>query len=156
MLSVLVFYDQATSEKLLTNKETSMRKLSVSTIAAAGGMVAALAGASPARAVVAKTVYATGVTAPAGMVWLKDSTAAGGHLWLSDHLNGFCRLDPVGTGAPATTDTGSCLVFGASTQAAYDPAGKWVYVADISAKALGVRKVAFNPATGLLNKLKQS
>src|SRR3954454_14790627 len=132
-----------------------MRQLPISTIAAAGGLLAALGGTSPAWAV-AKTVYTSGVTAPGGLLWLNDQTAAGGHLWISDHLNGFCRLDPVGTGATATINTGSCLVFGATTQAAYDPAGKWVYVADISAKALGVRKVAFNPATGLLNKLKQS
>jgi hypothetical protein len=90
------------------------------------------------------------------MVWLKDQTAAGGHLWLSDHLNGLCRLDPVGTGATATINTSSCLVFGSTTQVAYDPTGQWLYVADISRRALGVRKIAFNPTTGLLNKLKQS
>ena len=86
-----------------------MRQLPLSTIAAAGGLLAALGGTSPAWAV-AKTVYTTGVTAPGGALWLKDQTAAGGHLWVSDHLNGLCRLDPVGTGRPrrSTRAAASC------------------------------------------------
>ena len=132
-----------------------MRTLSL-TVAAGAATLAAIGVASPAWAV-AKTVYASGVTAPGGALWLKDQTTVGGHLWVSDHLNGLCRLDPVdATGVTATLNTGSCLVFGATTQPAYDPVGKWVYIPDISRPALGVRKVAFNPATGLLNRLKQS
>src|SRR3954447_22051383 len=133
-----------------------MNKRPIPAIAAVAVAMAPLAGAPPAWPV-AKTVYASGVTAPGGAVWLKDQTSSGGHLWVSDHINGFCRLDPAdATGVTATVNASSCLVFGSTTQAAYDPVGQWVYVADISRPALGVRKIAFNPATGLLNRLKQS
>src|SRR5690242_7549663 len=78
--------------------------------------LAAAAEAAPAWAV-SKTLYVSGVTAPGGAVWLKDTTPFGGHLWVSDHLNGFCRLDPTdATAVAATFNTGSCLVFGATTQ----------------------------------------
>src|SRR4051794_34028971 len=33
-------------------------------------------------------------TLPRGLVWLTDSSAAGGHWWIGDQLNGLCRLDP--------------------------------------------------------------
>jgi len=134
-----------------------MKTSSISTLAAAGGLLAALAGGAPAEAALAsKTLYASGVTAPGGMVFIKDSTAAGGHVWYSDHVNGVCRLDPAGTGATATANPSTCLVFGAATQIAYDPLGKWLYMVDISKRALGVRKIAVNTTTGTLNKLKQS
>src|SRR3954454_2011580 len=140
-----------------TAEETVMKTSSISTLAAAGGLLAALAGGAPAEAALAsKTLYASGVTAPGGMVFIKDSTAAGGHVWYSDHVNGVCRLDPAGTGATATANPSTCLVFGAATQIAYDPLGKWLYMVDISKRALGVRKIAVNTTTGTLNKLKQS
>lgn len=61
------------------------------------------------------TIYQQPATAPSGALWLND--AFGGHLWVSDHISGFCRPDPdplvPGT---ATLNQDSCYNFGLAVQ----------------------------------------
>src|SRR5438105_13759975 len=40
---------------------------------------------------------ASAVTNPSGTLWLPG--ALGGHLWIADHAQGFCRLDPTPPGS---------------------------------------------------------
>ena len=128
-----------------------MRKFPTAVAAAAAALAAA--GAGPARAAVTKAVYATGVTAPAGALWLKDRTPAGGHLWVADHVAGLCRLDPAdAAGVTAALDPDSCLLIGQPGQPAYDPATRTVYLPDLSSHSRGVSRVPFDPASGLLAK----
>src|SRR3954454_7091143 len=54
-----------------TAEETVMKTSSMSTLAVAGGLLAAVAAAPPAWAVAKGTPYLTGATLPAGGLWLK-------------------------------------------------------------------------------------
>jgi len=126
-----------------------MKTSSMSTIAVAGGLLAAVAATSPAWAVAKGTPYLTGATLPAGGLWLKHG--AGGDLWVSDHTNGFCRLQANPGGLTAVFTTTCFATLPAVAQPAYDPVNKLVYVPDQSSKALGVQQIAFNETTGTLN-----
>ena len=71
---------------------------------------------------VVASLYGYGVTAPKGGAVFLPS-ADGGHLWVGDHAQGFCRLDQVpGTSLhavnPSACDDGNAL--GSSGQAVYD------------------------------------
>jgi hypothetical protein len=69
------------------------------------------------------------------------------HYWTPDHINGVCRADQAG--GVWTVDRSSCLLaFGGSPaikpgQLAYD--GHYIYMPDLSAKSIGVGKVAYDP-----------
>jgi hypothetical protein len=86
------------------------------------------------------------LTAPTGLIWLPG--ALGGHFWVSDHLFGFCRLDPDPTGLII-----SFLFCNTSTtspgQAAFDPARNLVYLPDTvtAGNNQGIQRLTFDPAT---------
>jgi hypothetical protein len=112
------------------------------------------------------TLYSINVTQPAGAIWI------GHHLWESDGLQRFCRIDSTATAQPGAfvVDPGSpdyCysgnvipgLVTGTGGQgtggnigfvpgqAAYDSATNFIYIPDRSSKSLGVWRVQYDPAT---------
>jgi hypothetical protein len=79
-------------------------------------------------------VIASGLSAPAGQVWM------GSHLWVSDHLLGFCRIDG------AAINTGTCSTAAIKPgQPSYDPTTNAVYLPDFSSKSAGVLRLAFDP-----------
>lgn len=106
--------------------------------------------------------YGSGLTAPHGSVFLPDSlpgNTAGGHLWVSDAILGFCRMDgPIadGTYKPSTVSLNTCSQFTKKPgQPAYDPAAQadgthFIYLPDMSSKSQGVFRVNYDPATGQL------
>jgi hypothetical protein len=66
----------------------------------------------------------------------------GTHLWVSDHLLGFCRID----GAAINASTCSTVAVKAG-QPSYDPATNAVYLPDFSSKSAGVWRLTFDPGT---------
>jgi hypothetical protein len=114
------------------------------------------------------SLVSVNVTQPGGAIWL------GNHLWVSDQLQGFCRIDAPATAQPGATvyDPGSpdyCyagnaipgLVAGTGGegtgggfglvlgQAAFDPGAtyNYIYLPDRSAQSLGVWRVEYDSAT---------
>jgi len=112
-------------------------------------------------------LVAANMTLPRGAVFLSD--ASGGHWWVSDGVQGVCRLD-ANPAAPGGFQKGTCdgnvksggeLVVGDTGPGALAglPAGaKYLYVADSASKSVHVVRYVFNPAgsggitqTGLWN-----
>lgn len=109
-------------------------------------------------------LLSSGITAPkGGVTWIPDSTPAGGHYWVSDHSNGFCRIDPLPAGSigPNAVNVSFCdpgFTIGSPGQAAYDPRPDAVgslthniYVPDNAVKSPGVWKLTFDPATATVS-----
>jgi hypothetical protein len=77
--------------------------------------------------------------------------ALGGHYWLADHTQGFCRLDPAPddpglfASNPVTCDPNGAT--GSPGQAIYDPVGNFVYVPDSAVKSPGLWRLNFDPVT---------
>ncbi|MDQ1633062.1 MAG: hypothetical protein QOC80_3034 [Frankiaceae bacterium] len=107
-------------------------------------------------------LYASGITAPkGGVTWIPDDV--GGHYWVSDHANGFCRIDrlPAGDRAPDAVNFSVCdpgFTIGSPGQAVYDPRPDAtgsrthnVYVPDNATKSPGVWRLTFNPATATVS-----
>jgi hypothetical protein len=100
----------------------------------------------PPAALKVGSLYAAGVTQPSGLLFM------GTHLWISDRVQGFCRID-VGNN---TTSLSNCfkpsLTF-IPGQASFDsPAISGtnsvnVYVPDSSSTSAGVFRLTFNPVT---------
>ena len=90
-----------------------------------------------------------GATSPDGVVWIPGSQ--GGHLWVADHTQGLCRLDPAPDHPdqwatnPLACDKGG--VIGSPGQPVYDPTGNFVYVPDAAVKSPGIWRLNFDPAT---------
>jgi len=137
----------------------TVRTLSRRLLAAAAALTAA-AGLAGAATAATGSLYAVDITHPASGVWL------GSHLWLSDNLYRFCRLDPsaatvdlfgmpkpTGVALPnqssaATCPYGSTGVAVKPGQPDYDPLSGYVYVPDRSSKnSVGVARYAYDPAT---------
>jgi hypothetical protein len=98
--------------------------------------------ASPASAATTGTIYANGLNAPGGTV------AMGSHLWVSDHVNGFCRLDKNAATGKFTINAATCSTAAASPgQPTFDAATNMVYVPDNSTKGNAVYRLKFNPTT---------
>src|SRR5689334_17233249 len=123
---------------ILEREERSMRKLLRGTVATA----ALAASASINAASAAAPIYLQGATAPTGGVWVEDGTGlAKGHLWIADHLQGFCRLDPGNNGnTAATLNTASCKL-NLDGQPSYAPIPQLAFAADGSAKSVGVARL---------------
>lgn len=105
---------------------------------------------SASAALTTATIYETPATAPSGALWLNDSS--GGHLWVSDHISGFCRLDPAGNGT-ATLNQDTCYNFGlggSAGQPAFDPTTHFLYLPDLSSKSSGITRLEFDPSTATL------
>ena len=95
---------------------------------------------------VTSSLYAPGLTAPGGIVWI------GSHLWVSDSALGFCRLDgPNASGTyainPATCNTSAS----APGQASYAADKALVYVPDAAASSQGVWRLTFDPSSETLS-----
>lgn len=87
------------------------------------------------------TLVGTGVTAPGGVVWVPGGL--GGHWWVSDHIQGFCRLDVSGTSL--VVNAGTCSLAATSPgQPVFDSAAGVVYVPDNSSKSVGVVRFSMN------------
>ncbi len=99
--------------------------------------------ASAAEATVADFA-GSGVTAPAGVVWVPGGL--GGHWWVSDHIQGFCRLDV--SGASLVINGSTCSIAATSPgQPAVDAAAGLVYVPDLSSKSRGVVRLLVSSVT---------
>lgn len=101
----------------------------------AGVGIFALLGSTTAHAQQAPSasLYANGVTGPAGIVQI------GNYQWVSDHLQGFCRLDDPEKDGTYTINETTCNTSAVSPgQASYDPNTNYVYVPDNSSKSQGV------------------
>jgi hypothetical protein len=107
---------------------------------------------------VVPSLYAYGVTAPAGGLTFLPSSD-GGHVWLADESNGLCRFDvvPAAPGLhasnPAACDDGTLL--GSGGQAVYDDSivsgttnQHYVYVAQNDHLSPGVIRFTYDPAAG--------
>jgi hypothetical protein len=119
----------------------------IGTIAAAG-VAKALDLTSP-TLVNPAPVYANGVTAPGGL------TKIGNDVWVSDHLQGFCRLNPPTAlgGALGSIDDTTCVTNAASPgQATFDANRNLVYVPDNSSKSQGVWRYTWIPSTRRLTR----
>lgn len=106
------------------------------------------------------TLYSSGITAPkGGVTWIPDTTPAGGHHWVSDHGNGFCRLDPVAGTTVFAPNVSACdpgFTIGSPGQAVYDPRANadgthWVYVPDNAVRSPGVWRLTFHPDTATVD-----
>lgn len=79
-------------------------------------------------------------TAPGGMVIVPPASNAPAssttQLWVSDHLQGFCRV--------ASTALTGCLTIGAPGQPAYKADTRQVFVPDLSSKSIGIRRLTFS------------
>ncbi|MBI5583670.1 MAG: hypothetical protein HY892_07585 [Deltaproteobacteria bacterium] len=109
---------------------------------------------------------ATGLTLPAGLIFLPG--ALGGHFWISDHLQGFCRLDrdPLPPGnliINVDTCQGGLQSIVSPGQPSFDPANNKVYLPDSAADVNPLFRLNYDRnsetilpglttvATGLLN-----
>lgn len=110
----------------------------------------ALAGAAKALDLASLTLvnpaplYANGVTAPGGL------TKIGNDIWVSDHIQGFCRLvSPAALGGDAgRIDDATCVTNAVSPgQATFDATKNIVYIPDNSSKSQGVWRYTWNPTT---------
>lgn len=112
--------------------------------ASAIALMGTFAGATYAQTAPSASVsqYATGVTAPGGVVQMGDS------MWVSDHLQGFCRLDKSATSTTYTINASTCVTNAVSPgQASFDSNTNFAYVPDNSSKSQGVWRFAFNPTS---------
>jgi len=129
--------------------------LALALLATFGGGTASAAGSASAGG-----LYGVDLSHPSGAIWL------GGHLWTSDRLFRFCRIDPSSSqldlfnmpkptgvalpnqSAPATCPYGSAIVAIQPGQPAFDPVSQFVYVPDRASKSsVGVARYAFDPTT---------
>ena len=106
------------------------------------------------------TLYSSGITAPkGGVTYVPDTTAAGGHYWVSDHANGLCRLDPVPGTSVFAPNVAACdpgFTIGSPGQAVYDPRANadgthWLYVPDNAVRSPGVWRLTFHPDTATVD-----
>ncbi len=87
------------------------------------------------------TLIAAGLTSPPGFVW------TGAHLWVSGHVQGFCRLDTSANGLAGIIAAACVLVAVAPGQPVFDAVSNSVYVTDLSSKSVGVVRYTFDPVT---------
>jgi len=108
--------------------------------------------AAPQTQAAVGTLVTAPLTVPEGTLWLPGNL--GGHLWISDHLLGFCRLDPTPTlGGPLTINPATCagalVAAKAPGQPSFHPATNSIYLPDIAAArgGPGVWRLTFDPVT---------
>jgi hypothetical protein len=92
------------------------------------------------------SLFSKGLTAPNGAVFLPTPT--GGHIWVSDGAHGFCKVNPT-LAAPGLTPCAVLPVGFVPGPPAFDPTGKFVYLADTAAAA-GILRFPFNSTTETL------
>jgi len=101
--------------------------------------------------------FAPAVTAPYGPIFLPDATGSGsGHMWVSDHTLGFCRLDVMMPGVPGSLygiNSKTCSLAAVSPgQPSFDAATNSVYLPDNSSKSQGVWRLTFDPVAETVSK----
>jgi hypothetical protein len=84
--------------------------------------------------------FGGGTSLPNDGVWLPGPAGTPGHLWISDSVLGFCRVDATGLN-PATCDTSTAK----PGQPAFDAVNNFVYLPDQSTAGVGVLRVTFDP-----------
>ena len=157
------------NEKLLSWSERRIRGrlavLAMTAIVLASLLPSSVAMVSAAITPSNGVLVAANMTLPRGAVFLSDGN--GGHWWVSDGVQGVCRLD-ANAAAPGGFQKGTCdgnvkaggqLVVGATGTVAGLPAGaKYIYATDDASKSVHVVRYLFNPAgsgtitqTGLWN-----
>src|SRR6266487_300152 len=104
--------------------------------------------ASPAlqaNAVVA-TFFSGAETSPFGVLFM------GTHFWVSDHVAGFCRLDPNPDGTVSINQSTCHHEALAPTAPDFDPATDFVYVGDtVHSGGAGVERYHWDPGTELID-----
>ncbi len=92
-----------------------------------------------------------GVTLPAGAVVL-GGTLANKSVWISDHVFGLCRLDPVANSNPIryTLNATTCVINAVSPGQPVKSGTTIVFVPDNSSASTGVWRYTYNTATKLL------
>src|SRR5918911_2856845 len=114
-------------------------------IGAVSGLLALAA--SPASAASVGSIYANALNAPGGTVFM------GSHLWVSDHVSGFCRLDRNAATGKFAINAATCSTAALSPgQPTFDAATNSVYVPDNSVKGNAVYRLTFNPLTETVSK----
>jgi len=117
-------------------------------LALAGSVAAASLAAAPAQAAPVGTIYANGIPSLGGMVTPAGTVWMGSHLWVSDHVQGFCRLDLNAATGKFNINAATCSLAVAETgQPSFDPATNSVYAPDASAQGTTVARLKFDPAT---------
>lgn len=78
----------------------------------------------------------------------------GNDIWVSDHLQGFCRLKPSTTfSEPGSVDDATCVTNAVSPgQATFDASRNLVYIPDNSSKSQGVWRYTWTSATRRLSR----
>lgn len=104
------------------------------------GLSPQLPGAPP-PALKQGTLYASGITDPEGVVWM------GSHLWVSDHTQGFCRLDSRPEGGFAINPNTCNIAAKEPAQPTFDASMNLVYVPDNSGQSKGIWRLTFDPVT---------
>jgi Chitobiase/beta-hexosaminidase C-terminal domain/Bacterial Ig-like domain len=98
---------------------------------------------APART--AGNIYASPVTGAGGQVWMGD------HLWVADHIEGFCRLDdpdPADADPSREINTATCDTSAVSPgQPTYDQATQSIYIPDNSSQSQGIWRLKFDPVS---------
>ncbi len=103
--------------------------------------------ATSALAVVQTTIAPNAVTAPKNGFVATGSSGAR-HLWISDHLQGLCRMDPaLDSPGPYSVNAATCVLGGSVV---FNPASNHAYIADEVANSTnqGVIRKIFNSAGG--------
>lgn len=90
------------------------------------------------------SLYAAGTTQPAGMNWI------GAHAWISDRMQGFCRIDPGSPGVAAITNCFKPSAAFVAGQASFDSLRNLIYIPDAAAASTGIFRVAYDPITETL------
>src|SRR4051794_29070501 len=125
-----------------TQASARLNRRTRAVLAGAVAVTAALGGASAAQATTTSPV-ASPLTSPNGGLVLAGRTST--HVWVSDHINGVCRVDG------SAINPSTCVISVAGSQLkpgqlSFDPATSNIYVPDLSSKSIGVARLTFNPA----------
>ena len=108
-----------------------------------GVLTTAMFQAGPTYAATAGTLVVSGLTTPAGGVWLPGPTAGAGHFWTPDGVLGLCRVDPTPSGFTLSHCQPS-VPFGGQTT--YDQGHHLLYVADESSTSNDVVRFSYDQA----------
>ncbi len=92
-------------------------------------------------------LYATGLTAPGAEIWLSGSL--GGHLWVADLAQGFCRLDAAPGLASTLINPATCAKPDniSPGQAVYDSVTQSIYLPDAAKQSQGMYRLQYDPAS---------
>jgi hypothetical protein len=103
------------------------------------------------EALVAGSLYVAPITAPSGGVWIPGAGALPGHEWVSDHLQGFCRVDETAPGSGIfAVNNATCVSrlqgLNSAGQAVLrkDGNGSFVYIPDNASKGTTILRLSIS------------